>query len=173
MPVLRYFAFVGGALLALLLVCNVLFPQAPRPEKLASGSSLPPVRIASERKWPERIVFDTTIPSRAPFKADATQQTAGAVDGHKANLRDAFAQMGTEPKQVTRSASDAVKAAAPAALKLADATAPKAMEQPKAMEHKSDAKAKRRVAARVHPGRPMIIVAQQPQPHFGFFDSTW
>jgi hypothetical protein len=173
MPVLRYFAFVGGALLALLFVCNALFPQVSFPEPVKSGSNLPAVRIKSERKWPERVVFDTTIPSGAPVafaKADTTQQTTGAVGAQK-SAREAFAQMGTvEPKQqITRSANGAVKAAAPAALKIADATPPKAAEQ----RSEARAQVKRRVVAKVHPSRPMIIVAQQPQPHFGFFDLTW
>jgi hypothetical protein len=173
MPVLRYFAFVGGALLALLFVCNALLPQVSLPETVKSASALPPVRIKSERKWPERVVFDTTIPSGAPVtiaKADTTQQTVGAVGAQKASPRDAFAQMGTEPKQqITRSANGAIKAAAPGALKIADATPPKAAEQ----RSEARAQVKRRVVAKVHPSRPMIIVAQQPQPHFGFFDLTW
>src|SRR3954467_6498247 len=49
MPVLRYFVFVGGALLALLLVCNAVLPQAPLPETLKSVSDMPSVRIKSER----------------------------------------------------------------------------------------------------------------------------
>lgn len=168
MPVLRYFAVVGGALLALLFVCNTLFPQVSFPEAVKPGSGLPTVRIASERKWPERVVFDTSIPNGAPFKADTTQQATGAVDAQKSNPREAFAQMeiGDPKQQPTRSTNTAVKAAA---LKIADAT------QQKAAERRSEARAqaKRRLVAKLHPARPMIVVAQQPQPHFGFFDMTW
>jgi type IV secretory pathway VirB10-like protein len=185
MPVLRYFVFVGGALLALLLVCNAVFSQGPLPaapqsvsEK--SSSDLPMVRIKSERKWPERVVFDTTVSIATPVKtaqvdptADATRQTAAISDAQKTRARDAFAQMGTA-LQTALSAkvaeNVAAKAAGPAALKVADATPPKAAEQ--RSEFRQQSQPKRKVA-KVHPSRPMIIVAQQPQPHFGFFDSTW
>ena len=65
------------------------------------------------------------------------------------------------------------KAAEPAALKVADATSTKVSEpRPEANRPEARQQPKRKVA-KVHPSRPMIIVAQQPQPHFGFFDSTW
>ena len=60
MPLLRYFIFMGGSLLALLFVVNAAYPTEPLPETLTSGSDLPPVRIQSERKLPDRVVFDTS-----------------------------------------------------------------------------------------------------------------
>src|ERR1700759_1347200 len=68
MPLLRYFIFVGGSLLALLFVVNVAFPMEPLPQQLTSGSDLPPVRIHSDRKLPERVVFDTSavLPAQIP-----------------------------------------------------------------------------------------------------------
>ena len=178
MPVLRYFVFVGGALLALLFVCDAVFPQVPLPATLKSGSDLPAVRIRSERKWPERVVIDTTVPMVAPvkfaktdtMKADAAQQTVAAVDTQKAKLREAFAQMRTtEPKVTSARTAENVrtKEAGAPALKVADATAPKAEFS------RPVSKPKRRLA-RIHPSRPMVLVAQQQQqPHFGFFDSIW
>jgi hypothetical protein len=179
MPVLRYFVCVGGALLALLLICSAVFPQVPLPATLNSGSDLPAVRIRSERKWPERVVIDTTVPMVAPvkiakvdsMKPDATQQTVAAGETQKANARDAFAQMGaTEPKRAPAGAAEHVATKAPE-FKVADATSSKATES-KPEFRRSEPKPKRRVA-RVRPSRPMMLVAQQPQPHFGFFDSIW
>src|SRR5271169_6692291 len=68
MPLLRYFLFAGGSLLALLFVVNAAYPIAPLPETLTSASDLPPIRIRSERKLPERVVFDTSVslPAQAP-----------------------------------------------------------------------------------------------------------
>jgi hypothetical protein len=183
MPVLRYFVFVGGALLALLLVCNAVFPQVPLPATLKSGSDLPTIRIQSERKWPERVVFDTTLPSVAPMqiakvdaKVDTTQSIAALNDARlgdtqKASPRESFAQMGAaEAKQSATSSAmtSSAKSADLATLKVADATAPKA--EPRSESNRPQPKRK---VAKVHPSRPMIIVAQQPQPRFGFFDSTW
>jgi hypothetical protein len=184
MPVLRYFVFVGGALLVLLFVCNAVIPQAPLPETLKSVSEMPAVRIKSERKWPERVVFDTTVPSVAPVdiaKVGATvntiQQAAAASDSRKARAREAFAQFGSsELKQQTavsaKLAENVVaKVAEPAALKVADAAPPKI--EARSVSSKSEASKPKRKVAKTHPSRPMIIVAQQPQPHFGFFDSIW
>jgi hypothetical protein len=67
MPIARYFVFVGGALLALLLAVNWFFVDVP------DGASTLPVeyspllpqaedfniRIHSDRKWPEKLMFDT------------------------------------------------------------------------------------------------------------------
>ena len=65
MPLLRYFIYVGGALLTLLLISNAVLPQVPLPGTLTSGSDLPPVRIHSDRKLPDKVVFDTSVPLRA------------------------------------------------------------------------------------------------------------
>ena len=83
MPILRYFFYVGGALLALLLVSNMVLPQVPLPGTLTSASDLPPVRIHTDRKLPDRVVFDTssTVASApVPVLAQAeVAQTATAV----------------------------------------------------------------------------------------------
>ena len=68
MPLLRYFIFVGGSLLALLFVVNVALPAQPVTETQTSGSDLPPVRIHSALKLPDRVVFDTSavLPGQTP-----------------------------------------------------------------------------------------------------------
>ncbi len=170
MPVLRYFVYVGGALLALLLVCNAMFAPIPLPATLKSGSDLPAVRIRSERKWPERVVIDTTVPTvpvktaQADVKGDMALPVSTAADTQKAKVRDAFAQLGT-------AASIAASSPRPATLKVADATVRKVTETRRELG-RTEAKPKRRIA-RTRPSRPMMVVAQQPQPHFGFFDSIW
>jgi hypothetical protein len=196
MPVLRYFFFVGGALLALLFVCDAVFPQVPLPATLKSGSDLPAVRIQSARKWPERVVMNTTLPAFVPvqiatvgtskadgpkldtLKADIAQQAGLA--GQQTKVRDAFAQMGTaQPRpQVASSAKIADSAAEQPALKVADIVSsrsvPSRSVESKPADAVTDAKKQpRRKVAKVHPSRPMMLVAQQPQPHGGWFDSTW
>jgi hypothetical protein len=100
MPVARYFLFVGGVLLALLLAIDALVPQ----QTVAASQSAPSidktvVRIRSDQKPPERVVYDTNLPtvvppsavmaqvavapSAAPASADATAQ---------ARVRETFAQ---------------------------------------------------------------------------------
>ncbi|CCE10313.1 conserved hypothetical protein [Bradyrhizobium sp. STM 3843] len=157
MPLLRYFVFVGGALLALLFVCDAVFPSAPLPTPSSAGYELPAIRIRSNSKWPERVVIDTSIPTPAPAKVAAAEPvTAGPAMAH---VRDALAQM--PAKELKPGVGQAQRAAAPAPTRVAETTA-------KPTEPKPQPKRK---SARTHPGRPMIIVAQQPR--FGWFASTW
>ncbi|MGC2777781.1 MAG: hypothetical protein WA418_19315 [Bradyrhizobium sp.] len=160
MPILRYFLFVGGTLLALLVLADAVLPSVPLPASLTSTSDLPPVRIQSARKWPERIVMDTSIPTPAPAKLAKAEQPApiAAAGPARGSARDAYAQMAAvETKPQAGSAKAAEKPQGSAA-RLSETTA-------------KPADVKKRKVAKVHPGKPMILVAQQP--HFGFFDSTW
>src|ERR1700674_5050455 len=60
MPLARYFLFVGGALLALLFVVDAGLPKFPVPDRADSDS--PVIRIHTDRKWPESVVFNTSLP---------------------------------------------------------------------------------------------------------------
>ena len=139
MPLARYFVFVGGVLLALLFVVDAVLPKLPVVER--TDTDLPVIRIHSDRKWPERVVLDTSIPTITPAptaKAEAVAPApvpAGVADvSAKVRVREAFAQF----------------------------VAP----DPKKPESKPQRK--RKIAkSRVAP--PVVLVAQQPR--FGFFDN--
>ena len=60
MPLAAYFWKVGAVLLALLFVADYWLPRAPTVDQAATDR--PAIRIHSDRKWPERIVFDTQSP---------------------------------------------------------------------------------------------------------------
>ncbi len=60
MPLARYFLWAGGALLTLLFVAAACLPEPPA--AVETTADLPPARIHSDRKWPERIVFETGAP---------------------------------------------------------------------------------------------------------------
>lgn len=145
MPVARYFLFVGGVLLALLLLCNEVLPQLPAEAARAEPGPGPDrlvIRIRSDRKWPERVVFDTNLPTIVPprtaaIAVSAPAQTTVADVSAKSRALQSFAELKpSEPKK----------------------------PEPKPVH-------KRRVAkARMAP--PMELVAQQPR--FGFFaNNTW
>jgi hypothetical protein len=160
MPVLRYFLYVGGALLALLLVCNAVLPQAPAVGSLVSSADPPVIRIHSDKKWPERVVFDTSQPAIAPVtvaKVDApVAAPAVSLASPKARVREAFAQWPV---------SEQIPAAAPAAAKK-----PEVKPRPK---HKL-AKARpvqQPTMQQPTMQQPTMLVAQQP--HFGLFGNTW
>ena len=70
MPIARYFAVVGGTLLALLLAVNWYFTDCPPglPALPVEYAPLMPqaedfnIRIHSDQKWPEKLLFDTELP---------------------------------------------------------------------------------------------------------------
>jgi hypothetical protein len=63
MPLLRYFSFVGGTLLALLFVASWYFPEAETISR--SEVARPVIRIASDRVGPPRVDFDTRLQAAA------------------------------------------------------------------------------------------------------------
>ena len=96
MPLARYFSLIGGALLALLFILDACFPALPVAAK--AKANLPVIRIYSDHKWPERTVYDTSLPTIVPTSIASTQvivpapQTiADAPAG--AREREAFAML--------------------------------------------------------------------------------
>jgi hypothetical protein len=65
MPFIRYFSFVGGALVLLLIGLSWCFPQ-PVTKPPGSATDGPTIRIASAEQLPERVVFDTSLPTIVP-----------------------------------------------------------------------------------------------------------
>lgn len=65
MPIGRYFLFIGGVLLALLLLVDWQFPAS---SIIAARSDIDhtAIRIHSLHKWPDAVVFDTTQPTIVP-----------------------------------------------------------------------------------------------------------
>ena len=74
-PIGRYIAFVGSLLVAMLFIANWLLPMDPTLSATSEQADKPIIRIKSDRKWPERIVFDTSaptiVPQNSPVIADA------------------------------------------------------------------------------------------------------
>ncbi|WP_426424777.1 hypothetical protein [Bradyrhizobium genosp. A] len=58
MPLAAYFRNVGAALLALLWIASFYLPTPPLVQRAAEYP--PVIRIHSDRKWPEPLIFDTT-----------------------------------------------------------------------------------------------------------------
>ena len=151
MPVARYFFYVGGVLLALLFISDAYLPQAPVGVK--ADADLPAIRIHSDRKWPERVVFDTSRPTIVPAQ---TVNTAAGVAA-PAEVADAAAKARLQDAHAELQPSDQKQAQ---------------LSDPK-LENK--AVRKRKIAKR-RTAPPVMLLAQQPQ--FGFFGnngwrSTW
>jgi len=96
MPLARYFSVVGGVLLALLFILDACFPKLPVVAK--TKVYLPVIRIYSDRKWPERIVYDTSLPTTVSTPIVATEgitlaPTVIAAVSAAAREREAFAML--------------------------------------------------------------------------------
>jgi hypothetical protein len=133
MPLARYFFFVGGVLLALLFISDAMLPKLPMAAGTDLGTDKSSLRINSDRKWPERVVFDTSMPPIAPVQTATTEEAVAppatdAVADVSARTRDAFAQL--EPSD------------------------------PKKPEPKPHRKRK---IAKKHLAPPTVLVAQQPR----------
>ena len=98
MPLMRYFLFVGGVLLALLFVSEAYAPKSPASwADTIANTENPTLRIRSVRKWPERVVFDTSLPTIVPAPTAKTEASVPApitVADVSAKVRvlDSFAQ---------------------------------------------------------------------------------
>ncbi len=110
MPLARYCSLVGGVLIALLFILDACFPKLP---VAAKAKVYPPViRIYSDRKLPERIVYDTSLPTIAPIAvatAEETVQAPEVVAGapSQAKEREAFAMLPPSPDRLQASAARA------------------------------------------------------------------
>jgi hypothetical protein len=150
MPVMRYFLYVGAALLVLLFAAGEVFPTLPgtlAAQGTDTAADLPMIRIHTDRKWPERVVLDTSAPIIVPAQTHIATNEAGvaapvpmADASTRVTAREAFAQL------------------VPADLKK---PSPKPQQKRKV--------AKRHVAP---PSAPTMLVAQRPQ--FGLFaNNIW
>jgi hypothetical protein len=78
MPLLRYFGFVGTALLTLLWVSHWLLPESTA-EPVRGDINKTFIRISSIEKLPEKVVFDTSVPYVAPPNVTPRQTVATAT----------------------------------------------------------------------------------------------
>ena len=144
MPVARYFFYVGGVLLALLFAVDAFTPKEPVASSIAAAAAPenPTLRIRSDRKWPEPVVYDTSLPTIVPPTVERlplpSVPTPVAEMSAKARVRESFAQF-----------------------RPADDPKPEAKPLPKRKVAKARA---------APPTQPMMRVAQQP--NFGFFGSN-
>ena len=93
MPVARYFLFVSGTLLALLFALDAFAPQQTVVAGNAPSINKTVVRIRSDQKLPERVVYDTSLPTIVSQAAATQIAAAPAADvGAQAQVRDTFAQ---------------------------------------------------------------------------------
>lgn len=95
MPLARYFLIVGGVLLAVLFMAGALLPSLSAVERVEAQRTT--IRIHSEMKLPERVVFDTRAPavthSADPVVTEAAAPIPLPAADISASARQAFARM--------------------------------------------------------------------------------
>ena len=95
MPLARYFLLVGGALLVVLLVAGAWLPLLPVVEQ--AETQRPKIRILTEMKLPERVVFDTSMPAvtrpLGPVTAETGAPSLPSADDVSTKARMAFAHL--------------------------------------------------------------------------------
>ena len=137
MPLARYFLLVGGALLVVLLVAGAWLPSLPVVEQVEAQRTK--IRIHTEMKLPERVVFDTSMPAVThPPEPVTAAPSLPSADDVSAKARQAFAHL--QSSDVSRS-------------KLADTKRPELKSAP---SRKSETR-KRAAAPR------KVRLARQPQ----------
>ena len=158
MPVLRYFIVVGTALLVLLFAVDAYLPKLPADNVDTAAnvaSDLSVIRIHSVQKWPERVEFDTSLPTVTPAAAVLAANKVPPDATAPARMRDAFAQLQTDQVQTSVQTAEPKKPELklpPKRRVVANKTVPS------------------RTIAKNQIGQPMMLVAQQP--HFGLFPHT-
>jgi hypothetical protein len=168
MPVLRYFVFVGTALVALLFAADACLPKLPAADHVNTAANvaadLSVIRIHSIQKWPERVEFDTSRPTITPAVPLLAANSVPADGNAPTRIRDAFAQLPTTQTQTTRVQTSQVQTSQVRTPELQTAELkkpePKLVPKRKAIASRT----KNRV------GPPMMVAAQQP--HFGLFPNT-
>ena len=91
MPLARYFLLVGGALLVVLLVAGACLPSLPVVERVETQRTK--LRIHSEMKLPERVVFDTSMPAVTHVTVETRTPSLPPADDVSAKAWQAFAHL--------------------------------------------------------------------------------
>jgi hypothetical protein len=141
MPLARYFFYVGGVLLALLFIADAYLPKFSVAHE--ADEVFYNVRIHSDRKWPERIVYDTSLPTITPPQIASTKQSAAApstIASARPREQEAFAQL---PPSDTNQ-----------------------LQSPDSKKHEPKLQRQRKITKR-HTPPPVLLVARQRQ--FGWF----
>jgi hypothetical protein len=103
MSLAGYFRNVGAALLALLWIADFYLP---RPDVVRSAVvDQPAIRIHSDQKWPERVVFDTSTPVVSTSLAASDRNIEASLAAAALPASSALATAGDALAMLPRSVS--------------------------------------------------------------------
>ena len=98
MPVFQYFGWVGSFLLMTLLAANWCLPAPMAPQAGVPFDQKIKIRIHTNHKWPERVVFDTAgtiVTQKVGLETDIGRSDPAVRTEH--HPFDAFAEMAGIP----------------------------------------------------------------------------
>jgi hypothetical protein len=101
-PLFGYFAVVGGFLLSMLFIANVFLPATLVDGGSQMHQSKPKILIDSSRKWPERIVYDTSLPTPLAVVPVAQEAVRSSPLDSMAQISAPTAPQQTAPPHVTK-----------------------------------------------------------------------
>ena len=99
MPLMKYFGFVGSALVLLMIGIGWCLPQ----QALGPGNSdveRPSIRISSVERAPERVIIDTSLPTLVAPSNISPSTSMTSVQSARP-LQSAFSELDVAPKPVT------------------------------------------------------------------------
>jgi hypothetical protein len=100
-PLVRYFVVVTGVLLAMLAAANWYLPSPPPLPNQSTEVDKTTLRIRSERKWPQKIEFDTAMDPFIAPSAPRIAIAAPAVQAEKPTL-EALARVKPSEPQISK-----------------------------------------------------------------------
>ncbi|UPJ96402.1 hypothetical protein [Bradyrhizobium sp. 172] len=98
MPLIKYFVYVGSALVLFLVGIGLCFPQ-PGPDTITSDAERPAIRISSAEHPPERVVIDTRLPRIVPLPSEDFAPPPTPVEPAQQRIQDAFAGLKADGPQ--------------------------------------------------------------------------
>ena len=101
-PLFGYFAAVGGFLLSMLFIANVFLPATLVDGGSQTHQSKPNILIDSSRNWPERIVYDTNLPTTLAVIPVAQEAVRPSPQDSMAQLAAPTPPKQTAPPNVTK-----------------------------------------------------------------------
>ena len=110
MPLARYILCVGGALLSLLFISDAYLPKMPVSDGGNSRSAI--IHIHSDQKWPERIVYDTSLPTVVPAQRANIEANVAAPECRRCHRAGGICTTATV-KPATRCQKARTEAATP------------------------------------------------------------
>ena len=97
MPVARYFLIIGSLLLAMLFIADWSLPDAPQSFMRDARVDKSIIRIQSAHRWPEKVVYDTSLPTIVPSPSPVLAELPARKQAGEATAEAPLPQVSNYP----------------------------------------------------------------------------